>query len=1008
MARFSDSELDRLKATTDLVALVEASGVRLSRHGEDWIGLCPHHSDKNPSLIVSPKKGLWNCLGACRAGGSAIDWAMKSNQLTFREAVVFLQSATFASTRPAAKEETRSVSSLAARSSNPDLLSRVVAHYRARYAASAEAKAYAAARGIGLEAAAERFGYGYADGSLLEQLGKEHFSELVRLGVVNARTNREPLAGCLVLPIVDASGKVLNLYGRRLVDVAGSPRHLYLPGPRRGVFNPEALKASPNTAGGTANELVLCEALIDALTFWCHGFRNVTAAYGVNGFTEELHQAIAGAGVERLLIAYDRDAAGDAAAQDVAAKLGAEGISCYRVLFPKTMDANAYAMHVAPAEKSLALVLQSAEHVAEPKVQREPASAAAGVARAPEKAAARKKSSAAPAPATSSPPPESASSLAAASPELRADVASTGVDPFDLVLGERRWKVRGLLKNLSYEKLSVLVRVECRERVFVDAVDLVSARQRKSYVHQAAVELGLDEEIVRKDLGKVHLALEPLQDEHIRRELQPKTPAPAIAPEAEREALAYLARPDLVEAILADFDRCGVVGERVNKLLGYLAAVSRKLDRPLAVIVQSSSAAGKSALVESILALVPEEERVSYSAMTGQSLFYMGETDLKHKVLAIAEEEGAERASYALKLLQSEGELTIASTGKDPQSGKLVTHEYRVEGPVAILLTTTAIDVDEELLNRCLVLTVDEDREQTRAIHARQREGETLEGLLAERERRRIVERHRNAQRLLKPLLVVNPYARQLTFLDDRTRTRRDHVKYLTLIRTIALLHQHQRPRKTTLDGTELVEYVEVELGDIALANRLAHDVLGRSLDELPPQTRQLLRLLDGWIGAECERNAVERADFLFSRRQLREAVGWSDAQVRRHLERLVELEYVLAHKAPRGASLVYELVYDGKGQDGGRFLPGLLDVERLAAAETLTPFSRGLTPSEGVSDPPRTPGLPPDVPRSTGRPKRPRAQRDGALLASSANLGETALLEPLFLAAASPDGRHG
>ncbi len=999
MARFAESELERLKAATDLVALVEASGVKLARHGEDWIGLCPHHDDHEPSLIVSPKKGLWHCLGACRAGGSAIDWTMKAHGLTFREAVVHLQERSGSlsrTTKPAAKEGTRAPLSLAARPMNPDLLSRVVAHYQARYAASAEAQSYAAARGIGSEEAAECFGYGFADGSLVETLGREHLAELVRLGVVNARTNREHLAGCLVLPIVDAAGKVLNLYGRRLVDVAGSPRHLYLPGPRRGVFNPEALKGS--------HELILCEALIDALTFWCHGFRNVTAAYGVNGFTDDLHHAIAGAGVERVLVAYDRDDAGDAAAKEVAAKLEAEGVSCWRVLFPKTMDANAYAMHVAPAEKSLALVLASAEHLSGPKAKRETASAAPVAARAPEKAAARERTPppAAEAPAKSSAPLEPTSSLAAASQDVRADVASTGVDPFDLVLGERRWKVRGLLKNLSYEKLSVLVRVECRERVFVDAVDLVSARQRKSYVHQAAVELGLDEEIVRKDLAKVHLALEPLQDEHIRRELSPKTPAPAVAPEAEREALAFLARPDLVEAILADFDRCGIVGERTNKLLGYLAAVSRKLDRPLAVIVQSSSAAGKSALVESVLSLVPEEERVSYSAMTGQSLFYMGETDLKHKVLAIAEEEGAERASYALKLLQSEGELTIASTGKDPQSGKLVTHEYRVEGPVAILLTTTAIDVDEELLNRCLVLTVDEDREQTRAIHQRQREAETLEGLLAERERQRIVERHRNAQRLLKPLLVVNPYARQLTFLDDRTRTRRDHVKYLTLIRTIALLHQHQRPRKTALDGTDLVEYVEVELGDIALANQLAHDVLGRSLDELPPQTRQLLRLADGWIGRECERNAVERADFLFSRRQLREATGWSDAQVRRHLERLVELEYVLAHKAPRGSSLVYELVYDGQGEDGGRFLPGLLDVERLAAAATLTPFSAGLTPSEGVSDPPMTPGLPPDAPRSTGRKKRPRAKQDGALLASSANFAENALPGPLFLAAAS------
>ena len=117
--------------------------------------------------------------------------------------------------------------------------------------------------------------------------------------------------------------------------------------------------------------------------------------------------------------------------------------------------------------------------------------------------------------------------------------------------------------------------------------------------------------------------------------------------------------------------------------------------------------------------------------MTGQSLFYMGETDLKNKILAIVEEEGAQRAPYALKLLQSEGVLTIASTGKDPATGRLVTQQYRVEGPVMIFLTTTAIEVDEELLNRCLVLTVNEDREQTRAIHRVQREAQTLEGLLA-------------------------------------------------------------------------------------------------------------------------------------------------------------------------------------------------------------------------------------------------------------------------------------
>ena len=88
---------------------------------------------------------------------------------------------------------------------------------------------------------------------------------------------------------------------------------------------------------------------------------------------------------------------------------------------------------------------------------------------------------------------------------------------------------------------------------------------------------------------------------------------------------------------------------------------------------------------------------------------------------------------------------------------------------------------------------------------------------------------------------MVNPYARELTFPDAQTRTRRDHMKYLTLIRAIALLHQHQRPRKTVEHRGRAVEYIEVTLDDIAMANRLAHEVLGRSLDELPPQTRRLL-----------------------------------------------------------------------------------------------------------------------------------------------------------------------
>jgi energy-coupling factor transporter ATP-binding protein EcfA2 len=399
--------------------------------------------------------------------------------------------------------------------------------------------------------------------------------------------------------------------------------------------------------------------------------------------------------------------------------------------------------------------------------------------------------------------------------------------------------------------------------------------------------------------------------------------------EERQEALAFLKSPRLVERIGDAFTVCGLVGEETNRLAAYLACTSRKLEKPLAVIIQSTSAAGKSTLMEAVLAMFPEEERVKYSAMTGQSLYYLGETNLKHKILAIVEEEGAEKASYALKLLQSEGELTIASTGKDPQTGRMETQEYHVEGPVMIFLTTTAIDIDEELQNRCLTLTVDESREQTERIHTLQRKARTLEGLRMKKERRRLLTLMRNAQRLLQPMDVMNPWADDLTFTAERTRTRRDHEKYLTLIDAVALLHQYQRPMEVDREGTERSEFIRVTLEDIALANRLALELLGRSLDELPPQTRRLYETIKQIVRERCASGAVEQRHAFFSRRDVRVRLGWSVTQIRIHLDRLRELEYIAARFGRPGSAFQYELLTDCREVARAEHI-GLLDVEKL------------------------------------------------------------------------------
>jgi DNA primase len=997
MARIPDGELERLKREVSLVRLIEAQGVKLISQGKDLACRCPwHEGDDTPSCIVSPKTNLWHCFG-CDAGGSVIDWVMRMHRVSFRHACELLAKqhpalAAAASTdTPAAAVKLsagklRTAQSFSLAAGDQELLDQVIDFYHTTLKSSPEALEYLEKRGLGSMELIEQFRLGYANRTLAYRLapkqykaGAEMRAALQRVGILRD-SGHEHFNGSIVVPLFGgdpsnlAARPVVGAYARKLLDNlrAGTPKHLYLPGPHRGVFNREGLEGQA--------EIILCEALIDAMTFWAAGYRNVTSCYGVNGMTEELLGALKSCGAQRILIAFDRDEAGDRGAEVLAKRLTTEGIDCFRLLFPKGMDANAYACTVKPAEKSLGVVIRSAQWLG----QGVPASTRAVSASHDEAAAETAEQGVVVDPV----PPLVASSCAvsdegveveslsalpeqsaAAMPAPPAPEPEPQVDERQLLLtfGERRYRVRGLPTQLTEAlKVNVLVTLIVATvdpgsaapegaALHVDTLDLYQAKQRQVFAKSAAGELRVEEHIIQRDLGRLLLKLEQVIEERAKAAESPVVAPAAMTAAQTQEALAFLRDETLIERIMADVERVGLVGEPHNALVAYLACVSRKLAAPLAVLIQSTSAAGKSLLMDTVLALVPAEDRVHYSAMTGQSLFYLGETDLKHRILAIAEEEGVRQAAYALKVLQSQGELTIASTGKDPATGMLVTQQYRVEGPVMLFLTTTAIDVDEELVNRCLVLTINESREQTRRILARQRSGRTLAGLVATSDAESIRQRHQNAQRLLRPLAVVNPYAEDLTFLDDRTRMRRDHAKYLTLIEAITLLRQYQREIKTLRQAGAVIEYIEVTLEDIALANRLAHEVLGRSLDELPPQTRRVLGLIESFV-AECmQQRSVLRSDVRFTRRELRSRCGMSDAAIRVHLDRLVAMEYVRLVAGKNGQRFEYELLFDGALERSAPQMMGLIDVEALRVAH---PESPSTMPTSQGSKPHLAPGL--------------------------------------------------
>ncbi|MGH8500843.1 MAG: hypothetical protein ACRERV_18815, partial [Methylococcales bacterium] len=331
------------------------------------------------------------------------------------------------------------------------------------------------------------------------------------------------------------------------------------------------------------------------------------------------------------------------------------------------------------------------------------------------------------------------------------------------------------------------------------------------------------------------------------------------------------------------------------------------------------SGAGKSALQDALCAFVPPEELVRVTRLTGQALFYKDPYSLQRKMLVIAEDEGAMQAVYSLRTLASDQRLSIAATRTDPNTGKLSTEHYEVFGPVVIVITTTSAEAfDEETRSRFVQLTMNESIEQTREILKKQRHQHTLTGVLEKAEAEQIQRLHHHAQRLIRPLSVVNPFVEYLSYPSEKLIHRREQKKYLSLINSIALLRQYQKEVKTANKDDLEIEYVEVELSDIALANELAEAVLSGAMDELAPPVRGMFEA----IRKACKSSEMNQ----LTRREIRELTGWSDWQVRMYCQKLVEMEYLFAVQATNGKPAVYEIARDEDAETPS--LRGLTSIE--------------------------------------------------------------------------------
>jgi DNA primase len=858
--------IDQAKRT-DLVALVRAKGIELKKNGKGYFGLCPFHADKNPSLSINPAKNLWQCFG-CGAAGDAIRFVELFDQVDFRHAVKRLIDSDFkATTANCAAEEPAKTLSVKERK----LLARVVSYYQHTLTKDGRGLNYLKQeRGIADNQSLKDFGAGYANGTLLEILpdDPEIIAALKKVGILNAK-GHEVFYNCVVFPLFNTKGGIESLYGRNIDPEAGVA-HLYLAGPRCGLVNRQAVNRSQT--------VILTESIIDALTLYDQGFKNVIPIYGVNGLIDD-HLQILNRKIKTAYLVFDADEAGKRAAGAVSLRLKEKGITAYPVTLP-VKDVNLYFKRHTPEEFE-ALLKQVNPRCLEQSVNVN---------------------------------------------NRKQTLYKETEHGFIVGFGERQYQIKGIQRGDTQLKATVKAAADVQGNLPFEltTIDLYSSRSRVWFAKLCADLFGAAEELAREDVGRLLTLVE---------EYKPKARQAAVAQPTQEQkaaAMAFLKSPKLFDEILADIETLGVVGETTNKIVSYLAAVSRKLPKPLSVLIQSRSSAGKSTLQNAVLSLVPDEDYEKYTRVTDQALFYKEEDSLVHKILAIEEDAGVGGAAYSIRNIQSAGKITVAATGKDPGSGKMKTEQYTVKGPVAVMLTTTAAELDQETASRFISLSIDESAEMTKAIHAKQRQARTLAGLVQRTKADAVIDKHHTAQRLLKPVAVVNNFDQYLSYPSGNLVTRRDHDKYLGLMETVAYLHQYQRQVKTVNVDGQAVEYIEVTLDDIDAANRLANEVLGQSLDELPRPSRTLLDAVYKMVQELAKKRNIPVDDVLFNRRMIREYIGWTDWQIKTHIKLLEELEYLHVRMGAQGKQYSYALNYNGQGGNSQRFYLNLTPVEEI------------------------------------------------------------------------------
>jgi len=839
--------------------------------------LCPFHEETTPSLTIYPTTGTFHCFG-CGKSGDVIEFIQLKENISKHEAII--KAGELAGGLPALPNTNAEIKRMPeAPTLTPQertaLLTRLFGYFVKAAHNSPPARAYMESRKL------ERFTHpiGYNSGQFHHGERKDmHLISqclsvglLIDAGLTNNRTGEKAYKTfgkeAIVFPLKDKEDQIVSLYFR---GIEGHCRHFYLKN-RQGLY--------PGYPKPETTKLILTEAIIDAVTLLqvaqIAEDYSVLACYGTNGLTTEHIQAIHNLpNLQEIILFFDGDKAGREAIPRVANQLKTDNITSEisYIETPENEDINSLLQAHAPG--IFAHLLKMRKPVA-------------ALFLLPEKEILPEKTE-------NKPLPEN-TNLAHNTSILDTPTAHHQV----YITPTARYHIHGGLKTGIYDSLKISLRVEhpVTGKDYRGKVDLYEHKQVQAIARDAAERLCLEAKDIETDMHALTTHLEIYRDHMNDKQVTtPVKPVIEMDSATAQKCGEFLRNPHLLQNINQLIERSGITGEESTRLLLFTVATTYKSEEPLHALVQGSSGSGKTHLVLKTAALMPPEDVITLTRVTESSFYNYGEDELVGKLICLEDIDGLkEEALLAFRELISRRELNSSTTVKD-ESGHIRAVIKRVRGEFASMSATTHGEIYEDNMGRCLVVAVDESREQTLRVIEAQNKRAAGQSNTAEESRAATFLQH--CMRMLKPVDVVNPYAHQVQLPPQVHKIRRLNELYQSFVKQITVIHQYQR--KTDEKG-RLVSQKE----DLQAACDILFESIVLKVDELDGSLRQFYEQLKGYVMKQENPQKYE-----FTRLETRQHIAVGKTQQHNYINRLIELEYIVQSGGHINRGLRYKINY--------------------------------------------------------------------------------------------------